>query len=197
MTYFIATCTGHWPCSREPCVQRRLWVQCAVGSAAGAFTEAALGLALGPVLTGLGAGAGAGTGAMAAGAAADVSAVTPLRDAAALSEVAPSLGLAALSAFGLHLAPKVSAGPQRLDQVGPETETRATVTSGAGLAAEDALAEARAVAGDGIGPSRKCPWPLAVVARVGKNAAYCIIEMPPGSERIAAPWSGSESANLL
>lgn len=128
-----------------------------------------LGLAFGTVMTRLGADAGAGTGAMATGAAAGVSAITPLRDPTALSGVAPSLGPAALSAFGLHLAPEVSAGPQRLVQVGPETETRATLTSGAGLPAVGALAEARATAGDGIGPPRKCPRPPAVVARVGKK----------------------------
>lgn len=78
---------------------------------------------------------------MATGAAAGVSAVTPLHDPTALG-VAPSLGLVALSAFGLHLAPEVSAGPQRLVHVGPETETRGTLTSGAGLPAVGALAEA-------------------------------------------------------
>lgn len=120
---------------------------CGFSVLSGTRPEAALGLALGRVLTGLGAGAGAG--AMATGAAADLSAVTPLREAAALSEVSPLLGLAALSAFGLHMVPKVSAGPQRLDQVGPETETRATVTSGSGLAGGSGRARRGARRGGG------------------------------------------------
>lgn len=153
--------------SRTVC-RMALWVHRSVGYAGGAFTEAALGLALRPVLTGLGAETGAGIGAMATGAAAGLSAVMPLRAPAALSAVAPSRGLAALSALGPHLVPKVSAGPQPLDQVGLEAETRATVTSGAGLAAVGTLAEALAAAGVGIRP-RKCPRPRAVVVRLGKT----------------------------
>lgn len=132
-----------------------------------------LGLALGTVVTRLG--VDAVTGAMATGAAAGVSAISALRDPTALSGVAPSLGLAALSAFGLHLAPKVSVGPQRLVQVGPETETRATLTSDVGLPGVGALAEARAAAGDGMGPQRKCPRPPAVVAGSGGGRGRSIL----------------------
>lgn len=94
---------------------------------------------------------------MATVAAAGLSAVVPSRGPVGLSVVSPSRGLAALSAFGPHLTSRLSAGPQRLDQVGLETETRATVTSGTGLLVVGTLAEARAVAGDDIGPPGKCP----------------------------------------
>lgn len=173
MTSFIVTFSGCCPCSGEPCVDWRLWVQLAVRSAAGAIAAAVAGLAPGPVPTGLGAGVGRGVTVVAAG----------------LAAVPPSRGLAALSAFGPHLASSVSVGLQWLDQVGLETETRATVTSGAGLAAVGTLAETRAAAGDGIGPSRKCPPPRGSGRRDGKNAAYCIIETRAGSER-ATPGRG-------
>ena len=121
MTSFIVTFSGCWPCSREPCVDWRLWVQLAVRSAAGAIAAAVAGLAPGPVPTELGAGVGRGVTVVAAG----------------LAAVPPSRGLAALSAFGPHLASSVSVGLQWLDQVGLETETRATVTSGGGHAGGD------------------------------------------------------------
>lgn len=145
-----------------------------MGSAAGAIAAAVVGLAPGRVLTGLGAGVGRGVTVAAAG----------------LAAVAPSRGFAALSAFGPHLASRVSAGLQQLDQVGLETETRATVTSGAGLAAVGTLAEIRAVAGDGMRPPGKCSPPRGNGRRDGKNAAYCIIETRAGSGRRAAPGSG-------
>lgn len=148
---------------RYMCVEWRLQLQRAVGSADGAFTETELGLALWQVMAGLG--AGAGIGAMATGAATGLLIVTALCDPAVLA-VASSPALAALSTFGPHLVSKVSAGLQRLDQVGLETETRATVTSGARLAAAGTLAEARAAAGDGMGPQRKCPRPPVVMARL-------------------------------
>lgn len=164
-------------------VKWRLLVQRAVWSSDGAAFEAVLELALGPVLTGVG--AGARVGAMATVAAAGLSAVTPSR------------GLAALSALGPQLAPRVSAGPQRLDQVGPETATRATVISGAGLVAMGTLAEARGAAGDGIGPPRKCARCAGSGDQGGENATYCIIETQPGSERNSPPGSAWRSANLL
>lgn len=191
VTSFIATCAGRWPYTREPRVVWRLRVQLAVGSAGGAFPAAVTGLTPGPVLTGL----GAGVGRMVVVAVAGLAAVAPSGGPAALSTVVPSLGLAALSAFGPHLASRASAGLQRLDQVGVETETRVTVTSGAGGAAVGTLTETRAAAGDGIGPSRKCLPPKGSGRQAGKNAVYCIIETRAGSERRAAPGEAGSASS--
>lgn len=82
--------------------------------------------------------------------------------------VAPSQGLATVSVFGPHLAPRILEGPHRLDQVGLETDMRATVASCAELPAVGTLSEARAAAGDDIGPPRQ--------GLGGGNSAHCIIE---------------------
>lgn len=75
-----------------------------------------------------------------------------------------------MSLCGTHLAPRVSAGPQQLDQVGLETDTWATVTSCAVLEVVGTLTEARAAAGDGIESLKKmCVAQGAAVARVGKT----------------------------
>lgn len=64
-----------------------------------------------------------------------------------------------MSVRGTRLAPRVSAGPQQPDQVGLETDTRATVTACAVLEVAGTLTEARAAVGDGIEPLKKCAWP--------------------------------------
>lgn len=69
--------------------------------------------------------------------------------AAVRSEAEPSQGLAAPAAFGPHRA---VLGVDPTGQVGLETEVRASVASGEGLAVQGALAEAREVVGDGIEP---------------------------------------------
>lgn len=109
---------------------------------------------------------------------------------AALPAVAPSRGLATFSTFGPHLASRLSAGQQRLDQVGVETDTQATVTSGAGVAAASVLGPRRGMASGRRGSVHR---PRAGDARPGKNAAYCIVEMQEGSERRGAPGAGRVS----
>lgn len=121
-------------------------------------------------------GAGAGIGAMGSVATVGLATGVLLGGPAHLA-VAPSQGLATLSVFGPHLAPRILEGPHRLDQVGLETDTRATVASCAELPAVGTLSEARASAGDGIGPPRKCAWlggqPWQGLGR--GNATHCII----------------------
>lgn len=130
--------------------QHCFWVQLAVCLSGGALT----GLEPRPVLSGVGVGSGVAVPAMA------MVGVAPSRDPAALPANAPSRGFAPLSAFGVHLGLRVSWGPQRPNQIGLETDMRATKISGVGLVAMGILAEARATAGDDIGPPRKCPRPV-------------------------------------
>lgn len=96
-------------------------------------------------------------------------AAAPLSRGPAVLEVAPSQGLVTLSVCGSHLVPRVSAGPQRLDQVGLERDTRATVTSCAVLEVVGTLTEARARAGDGIKPLNKCAWPRSSRSKGGET----------------------------
>lgn len=132
--------------------------------------EAALGLSLGPVLT-FGGGPRANFGAMAKVPASRLAALALSRGPTDLV-VAPSQGLVTFSVFGPHLAPRVSEGLQRLDQVGLETDPRATVTSFVWLAVVGTLMEARAAVGDGIGLPKECAWPggTAVARGGGKRS---------------------------
>lgn len=118
MTTFIAAYTSRLPCflrNHVSGVDRRFQVQRGVGSWERAATETPLGLTLGLVWTWFC--AGAGGEAMAA-----VAHSSGPEDLA----VAPSQGLATLSVFGPHPAPRVSEG---FDRVGLEMDTRAAVTS--------------------------------------------------------------------
>lgn len=105
--------------------QHCFWVQLADCLSGGALTEAVLGLEPMPLLSGVGAGVAVPATAMVA--------VAPSWDPAALRVGAPSRGFAPLSAFGVHLGPRVSVGPSRPNQIGLETDSRATETSGVGL----------------------------------------------------------------
>lgn len=113
--------------------------------------EVTLPLASWPVLSGVGVGVGA---ALIAIVVASGLTARPSRGFSAFSAVLPSWELRAHSAFGPRL---VSVGSQCLNQVGLETETRATVTSGLELVVMGTLAEARVATGDDIGPPRKPP----------------------------------------
>lgn len=163
-------------------VAGHLWVQRVDGSER-AITEAVLGLAPRPVLPRVG--SGAGVGAMARLAAASL-ATAPLSCGPA---VAPSPGLATWSVCGTHLAPRLSAALQRPGQVGLET-TRATVASCAVLEVAGTLTEARAVAGDGIEPPKKCAWLGGSSGEGEENAARCITVRPLGAERRWCPGVG-------
>lgn len=104
-------------------------------------------------------------------------------------------GLETLSVFGSHLAPRISEGRHRLDQVGLETDTRSTVTSYAGLALSSArpwLSEARAAAGDGIGPLARGPRGQRWQGLGGKRSLlHHREERRPASERSTGPRADS------
>ncbi|KAK2097896.1 hypothetical protein P7K49_023347 [Saguinus oedipus] len=134
--------------SSTPRAEQRPWAQRAAGSPCESFIEAELGLAPEPVHSGVGSGAGDGAMAMAG---------------AACFLVVPSRGLAAMSAFRPRLGAQgfsgaAAAGPQRTGE-----GDAGHGDLGAVLAVAGKLAEARAAAGEEIGPPRKRRWPGAAV----------------------------------